>query len=288
MDKTENSDQTGDSNIPSLAGEVTGRRKDGSQFVMKLDVSQSEHLDQPLFICVVRDITERKRIDKIKSEFVSTVSHELRTPLTSISGALGLIAGGVLGEIPVAAKQMINMAAKNALRLSLLINDLLDMDKMAAGKMPLNLQKQPLMPLIRQAMEFISSYGEQYQVSFRIIAEADVRVTVDADRLTQVLNNFLSNAAKFSPHGSQVQIAVQRMNGVVRVAVINKGSGISESFREHIFEKFSQADSSDTRKSGGTGLGLAISEELIEHMNGVIGFDSLEGQGATFYFELTL
>lgn len=279
-----------DSGVPRVIGlgsrELSGRRKDGTTFPMDIAISSSIQNEQPLFIAVVRDITERKRIDQMKSEFVSTVSHELRTPLTSISGALGLIAGGVLGAIPDQAKQMIDMAHKNSLRLGHLINDLLDMEKIVAGKMTLVLQKQSLMALVHQALESISAYGDQYNVSFKLIAQEEARVEVEAGRLIQVLNNFLSNAAKFTPQGGQVEIAIRRMDGNIRVEVIDQGMGIPANFRDRIFQKFSQADSSDTRQKGGTGLGLAISKELIERMHGKIGFDSVEGHGATFYFEL--
>lgn len=278
---------TGVAHIMGLESrEVLGLRKDGSTFPMDIAISSSVQNDKPLFIGVVRDITERKRIDQMKNEFVSTVSHELRTPLTSISGALGLVAGGVLGEIPEQAKQMIDMAHKNSLRLAHLINDLLDMEKIVAGKMTLVLQTQPVMALVNQALESISAYGEQYNVSFKLIAQEEAQVQVEGGRLIQVLNNFLSNAAKFTPRGGQVDIAVRRVGSAVRVEVIDHGAGISDCFRERIFQKFSQADSSDTRQKGGTGLGLAISKELIERMHGEIGFHSEKGQGATFYFEL--
>lgn len=234
------------------------------------------------------DITERKRIDQMKSEFVSTVSHELRTPLTSISGALGLVSGGVTGELPEKAKQMIDLAYKNSVRLSHLINDLLDMEKLSVGKMRFDLRIQPLMPLIEQALEVNRAYATQYQVKFMLTAREDVQVHVDAMRLQQVLSNFLSNAAKFSPKDAQVELAVRRLDNKVRVEVIDHGSGVPEEFHDRIFQKFSQADSSDTRQKGGTGLGLAISKELIEHMHGSIGFESTPGQGACFYFELPL
>lgn len=234
------------------------------------------------------DISQRKRIDLMKSEFVSTVSHELRTPLTSISGALGLIAGGVTGELPAQAKQMIDIAYKNSLHLSDLINDLLDMEKLVAGKMHFDLKLQPLMPLVELSIESILAYGAQNQVSFALTEREDVQVNVDEMRLQQVMSNLLSNAAKFSPHGTQVEITVRRIDGRVRVEVNDHGEGVPAEFQSRIFEKFSQADSSDTRQKGGTGLGLAISKELIERMNGTIGFRSVPGQGACFYFELPL
>ncbi|WP_124948648.1 CHASE domain-containing protein [Sulfuriferula thiophila] len=284
----QNSGKSGIAGIIGIGREVVGRRKDGSTFPMDLAVSSSIHNSQPLFIGLVRDITERKRVEQMKREFVSTVSHELRTPLTSINGALGLLAGGALGEMPDQAKQMIAMAHKNSLRLSSLINDLLDMDKLVAGKMTLDLQDQPLMPLLEQALESIRAYGEQYNVEFQLIVREDVTVRVDSGRIIQVLNNFLSNAAKFSPQGGRVEIAVRRIDNIVRVEVIDHGAGVPAEFRERVFQKFSQADSSDTRQKGGTGLGLAISKELIERMGGVIGFESVAGQGTCFYFELPL
>jgi PAS domain S-box-containing protein len=280
---------TGIQRIIGLGREVEGRRKDGSVFPMDLAVSRSTHHGRPLFIGLVRDITERKRMDMMKAEFVSTVSHELRTPLTSISGALGLVVGGTLGELPEQAKAMLDIAYKNSKRLALLINDLLDMEKLAAGKMHLDFQAQPLMPLVEQTLEAVQAYGEQYQVNFELIERADdVMVRVDSGRLQQVLTNFLSNAAKFSPPGAQVGVAVRLHKNSVQVEVIDHGPGIPDEFRSRIFQKFSQADSSDTRQKGGTGLGLAISKELIERMNGLIGFDSEDGRGARFHFQLPI
>ena len=255
-------------------------------------MSRSLQHAKPLFVGVVRDVTERNRMERLKNEFISTVSHELRTPLTSIRGVLSLIAGGALGAIPEQATKMISMALKNSVRLTSLINDLLDIDKLASGKMTLHLELQALMPLVRQSLDSIAAYGEQYNVSFCLVEEADVHVQVSEDRLVQVLVNFMSNAAKFSPSGSQVELAVRRLGEgaghAVRVEVTDHGSGIQADFQEHIFEKFSQQDASNTKKKGGTGLGLAISKELIERMNGTIGFHSVEGKGTCFYFELPL
>ncbi len=287
-DYLENYRKTGITRISGKVREMVGQRKDGSAFPIDLAVSHSIHHEQPLFICVVRDITERKRIDRMKSEFVSTVSHELRTPLTSISGALGLLAGGVLDKNPEQVKQMVDLAHKNSLRLASLINDLLDMDKLVAGKMELELTLQPLMPLVEQTIEAIHAYGEKYQVNFKLVSREEVDVRVEGSRLIQVLNNFLSNAAKFSPQGGEVEIAVRKAGDAVRVEVTDHGEGVPTAFRERIFQKFSQADSSDTRQKGGTGLGLAISKELIEGMHGVVGFRSEEGKGACFYFELPI
>lgn len=276
--------------VPRIIGsgrEVEGRRKDGSHFPMDLAVSKSTHQGRPLFVGLVRDISERRRIEQMKTEFVSTVSHELRTPLTSISGSLGLVVGGALGDVPAMMKPMLDIAHKNCLRLAHLIDDLLDMEKLVAGKAHFEFQVQPLMPLIEQVLESTRAYGAQLSVTFCITERRDsVNVRVDGDRLHQVLANFLSNAAKFSPTGAEVQITVRTEGERVRVTVIDHGPGLPEDFRARVFQKFSQADSSDTRQKGGTGLGLAITKELIERMSGSVGFQSELGQGASFYFEL--
>lgn len=276
--------------VPKIIGkgrEVSGMRRDGSVFPMDLAVSSSQRHGRPLFVGLVRDITERKRVEQMKVEFVSTVSHELRTPLTSISGALSLVCSGRLGEMPEQTRGMLEIAHKNSQRLTHLINDLLDMERLVAGKMRFDMQGQELMPLVEQSVENMRVYAQQYRVTLEIKERADgVRVRVDSIRLQQVLSNLLSNAAKFSPSGDAVILRVRQTGRNVRVEVEDCGPGIPEEFGKRIFQKFSQADSSDARKAGGTGLGLAISKELIERMNGMIGFDSNPGQGACFHFEL--
>ncbi|MFC5523262.1 ATP-binding protein [Polaromonas jejuensis] len=233
------------------------------------------------------DVTELKRIDRMKSEFISTVSHELRTPLTSIRGSLGLVTGGVAGELPAKAKNLVGIATHSCERLIRLINDILDSEKIESGKMRFELQQVKLQPLLAQALTANQGFAGQYNVELALDAPADaVMVNVDSDRLTQVVTNLLSNAVKFSPPASCVHIRLLCSNGRIRVEVADSGPGIPEAFRERIFQKFSQADSSDTRQKGGTGLGLNISRAIVEHMGGNMGFTTEVGVGTVFFFEL--
>lgn len=264
-------------------------RKDGSQFPVLLTTSALRNAEGDItgFLGIARDISEIKRIDQMKTEFISTVSHELRTPLTAISGALGILVNGLAGTLSEQSARMIQIAHNNSQRLIHLVNDLLDMEKLVAGKMHFDLQPQMLLPLIQQSIESNAAFAAQYGVTYQLSpAVVDVKVIVDAQRLLQVLANYLSNAAKFSPLNDQVLVSVEPRFGSVRVIVTDKGPGIPENFRARLFQKFSQADSSDTRQKGGTGLGLAICKEIIERMGGKVGVDSTPGNGASFYFDL--
>lgn len=243
------------------------------------------------------DITERQKIERLKNEFVSMVSHELRTPLTSIRGSLSLIVGGVVGEIPLQAKSLIEIAYKNSERLVLLINDILDIEKIESGKMDFNLQPIELIPLVENALEANRAYGQQFGVNFQLDSPGmqGIKVNADSDRLIQVLTNLLSNATKFSPRGETVVITVTVQSDPsnlqpywVRVEVCDRGPGIPEDFRSKIFQKFAQADSSDTRQKGGTGLGLSISRLIIEKLGGQMGFETELNVGTTFYFTLPI
>jgi PAS domain S-box-containing protein len=279
--------ETGVAKVIGIGRELEGQRRDGSLFPVELAISEITRHGMPMYIGMVRDITERKRVDRMKSEFVSTVSHELRTPLTSISGALEIVAQGALGEVPERAREMIDIARRNSERLSHLINDLLDIEKLAAGKMQFDLQVQPLVPLVQQAIEIHRGYGAEHNVAIEFHGEAagaDVRV--DQQRFMQVLSNLLSNAIKYSHENGVVAVTVTPRDDKVRITVTDHGPGVPAAFRAHIFQKFAQADASDTRRQGGTGLGLAITRELLEQMGGSIDFDSVEGEGASFYFEL--
>ncbi len=239
------------------------------------------------FFALGTDVTELKRIDRMKSEFVSTVSHELRTPLTSLRGSLGLVSGGVAGALPDRAKSLVEIAKNNCERLIRLINDILDSEKIESGKMQFELQPLELLPLLERTLADNEGFAAQHQVRLALHAPRQpLKAQVDSDRLLQVLTNLLSNAIKFSPAQGTVRVLLGRHAGRVRVEVSDSGPGIPEEFRQRIFQKFSQADSSDTRQKGGTGLGLAISKAIVERMEGSLGFTSRVDVGTTFFFEL--
>lgn len=231
---------------------------------------------------IIQDITEHKRIEKMKTQFVSMVSHELRTPLTAISGALGLMAGGALGQVPLPMQTMLNIAVDNSTKLSQLINDLLDIDKLVAGKMQFDFTLCSMQELLRQSIEHNQPYADKYQASIHLVDSDDVAVMLDPMRFHQIMANLLSNAAKFSPTGSTISVALSQTDTEVVIAVQDQGPGISEDFQHRMFEKFSQADSADARSKDGTGLGLAIVKELTERMHGQITFQTSATEGTCF------
>jgi PAS domain S-box-containing protein len=270
--------------------EVEQMRVDHSHFPAELLLSEFHVAGQRKIITIVRDITQRKRMERMKTDFVSTVSHELRTPLTAIRGALGLVAGGVAGAIPERAQTLVRMAHLSSERLTRLINDLLDVQKMEAGKIDFNFQILSLPRLIDESIEANQSFAHRLLIQIELDqAVPEVGIRVDADRFQQVMANLLSNACKYSPAGDMVRIRVSKATSErIRISVIDHGNGIPENFRSRIFEKFSQADSSDTKTKDGTGLGLSIAQAIVTQMDGVIDYQSTLGGGTIFFVEFPL
>lgn len=270
--------------------ELDIRRLDHSTYpavVRGMRISDTD--GRPLLWVLVEDVSERKKVDRMKSEFISTVSHELRTPLTSISGSLGLIAGGSLGELSDQVSRMIDIAYRNSEQLKQLVDDLLDMEKLVSGKMRMQLAPTPVLPVIRDAMERLNTYAVERDVCVRLGSSLATAIAiVDGSRLDQAFTNLLSNAIKFSPDRGEVTVNVEETDQHLRVSVTDRGPGVPESFRPRIFQKFAQADSSATRSQGGTGLGLAITREIMSQMGGSAGFKSVVGQGATFWLDLPM
>jgi len=235
-----------------------------------------------------RDITEQKRNAELKNDFISTVSHELRTPLTSIRGSLGLIAAGVAGELPPKAANLVNIAHNNSERLVLLINDILDMEKIESGVITFKIRQMPVRPVLEQAIAASTNYMAESRIRIVLVDDAPrAEANIDPDRLHQVMANLLSNAIKFSEPGGTVMVKLQRRDrDMLRISVIDQGTGIPEAFRSRIFGKFEQADASSTRKKGGTGLGLSIVKTIVEKLGGAVSFETEEGKGTSFHVDL--
>ena len=268
----------------SLLFEWRARRPlDGHCFDVEVYMQRLTLPSGDVILATVRDITERKKVEAMKNEFVSTVSHELRTPLTSMHGSLGLVLGGVMGGVPDKVREMLNVTQRNSERLLQLINDILDIEKLEAGKMKFHMQAGDLVELVQHAFEINHSYCEGLEVALEFDCRLETApVLVDADRLAQVMANLISNAAKFSPPRSLVKLVLDREADHFSIAVIDQGPGIPEAFQPIVFDKFIQVDGSDTRQKGGTGLGLSITRTIVEHMGGRVTLDSRQGEGCCF------
>jgi signal transduction histidine kinase len=237
----------------------------------------------------LRYATERKRLERLKDEFVSTVSHELRTPLTSITGSLGLLMGNAAGNLPAPMARLLAIAHANSQRLVRLVNDILDIEKMEAGRVVFNFSRVEFRPLVARAIEDNRGFAENYSVRVRLedartAGAADVRA--DPDRLLQVVTNLLSNAIKFSPADGEVVVAIEKGADMVRLTVRDHGPGIPVDFKSLIFEKFAQADAGDARQKGGTGLGLSIVKQIVDRLGGEVGFEDGPGGGTIFHVQL--
>jgi two-component system sensor histidine kinase VicK len=269
-------------------------RKDGTSFPVEYVArpqidSQSTDSDglKPLGVVVAfTDTTERRALDRMKDEFISTVSHELRTPLTSLRGALGLLAGGALANRPEKTQQMLEIAISNSDRLVRLVNDILDLERISSGKTELHSTMCSAEDLLRQAAGVQQARAPRPNIRIFFAANG-VNVWADPDRILQTLNNLLSNAIKFSPAGSEIHLTARLLDdGEALIEVSDQGSGIPADKLEHIFDRFRQGDASDSRAMGGTGLGLAICRSIVSQHGGRIWATSVEGQGTTFHFTL--
>lgn len=269
--------------------ETQGRRRDNSLFPMAVTRSHIRLQQQPKQLLVLRDLTERQQSEQLKQQFISTVSHELRTPLTSIAGALGLTVSGALGEMTPSQQRMLKLAHANCQQLTMLVNDLLDVEKIASGTMSLNIQPLPLLSLLQNSIDETRLLHSDFNLTLTCPDELQlVVVHADSTQLQQVVRHLLGNAIKFSPSGSTILLQLSRHSDKVRVTVQDQGCGVAEDFVPRLFTRFAQADSSDSRLHGGTGLGLAISRSIISQMHGTMGYKAAVPNGSCFYFELPL
>jgi PAS domain S-box-containing protein len=267
--------------------EFVGLHRDGTDFPIEIGLFPIHIRDGLLILAVIVDISERKKNERLKDEFVSTVSHELRTPLTSITASSALLSAGGAGPLPETAAHLIGIAHHNGQRLVRLINDILDIEKIESGEVVFHLETVNIQTVVEQAIETSRVYADALGVRIRLGSQlAASEVYADADRLAQVVGNLLSNAIKFSPSGEEVIVGLTQRGHTVRLTVRDHGPGIPDNFKSRIFQKFAQADSSDTRQKGGTGLGLSIVRQIVKRLGGEIGFESEVGAGALFFVEL--
>ena len=262
-------------------------RKDGSEFPVEIGLNPTRAGEEFFVLSAIVDIGARKQRERLKEEFVSTVSHELRTPMTSISGALGLVVAGAAGKLPDQAARLIVIAHANCQRLVRLVNDILDMEKLASGRVQFNLKRVDPVPLLEQTIDAIRGFADGYGVRVRLEASSvPDTVLIDPDRFTQVITNLLSNAIKFSPRDGEVMVAIERRRDDVCISVRDHGQGIPPEFKPHVFEQFAQANGTDSRERGGTGLGLSIVQQIVARLGGRVGFDDALGGGTVFRVEL--
>ena len=242
---------------------------------------------QKLFLSVLRDTTERAQLEQARMDSVSIVSHELRTPLTSIKGSLRLLKSGALGELSEKAKPILEIADRNSDRLLAVINGILDLEKIRAGKVDFHLERTDLVPFLKDAITMNQGYADEHDVTIKLKTDLfSAWANIDSERFMQVMSNLISNAAKFSPEGGIILVGLSQRNQNLRISVSDDGPGIPAGMRRSMFESFSQLDSPDGRKRTGTGLGLAISKSIVKSHGGQIDFVSKLGAGSTFFVDL--
>ena len=242
---------------------------------------------EQLHFFIGRDVTEAKLTERLKSEFVSTVSHELRTPLTSITGALGLLVANAETTLPAPILRLLTIAQSNGQRLVRLVNSILDMDKIESGKVVFVLKRIELRALVEQEIEASRGFADVLGVCVRLAAASNVgEMRSDPDWLAKIVSNLLSNAIKFSERGGEVAVQIEQRGERIRLSVRDHGGGIPDEFKERIFKRFAQADTSDTRTKGGTGLGLSIVKEIVTRLGGDVGFADAPGGGTIFHVDL--
>lgn len=276
----------GHGNVSSLGAEHIDVRHLNSHFDVSVKRPPKSGFSDKI-VAIFRDITNREETERLKQELVSNVSHELRSPLTAIKGAMGLVLAGTAGDIPPRAQDMIQIAQRNADRLILIINDILDLDKIADGAMVFDNADTTLKDVIDAAVESISGFRGRFDVDVTVQIDTPMAMSfVDPNRLVQVLVNLMSNAIKFSPIGSEVQVQLGRYGDFNRISITDQGEGIPEAEQELLFKRFTQIGATNRAATGGTGLGLSIVKAILEKQSGHVSFDSEVGRGTTFYVDL--
>ena len=262
---------------------LNGLRKDGSKFPVEIGLNPIRSGGELMMVGAVIDISERKRLERLQDEFVATVSHELRTPMTSIAASLGLLLAGSADSLSQPAAHLLQIAYGNCQRLVRMVNDILDLKTLDAGRMAFCFQRCEARPLLETAIEANQSLAAGCGVTIRLEMPPGPSVLyVDPDRFIQVITNLLSNALKFSPAGEEIVVALEKRDADLRITVRDHGIGIPAEFKPRVFQSFAQGSGA----KGGSGLGLSIAQKIVAGLHGQIGFDDALGGGALFYVEL--
>jgi len=268
--------------------ELTFRSQDGRAIECEVSVRRvADPAGGPvLYMLRAHDVTERKRMQRLQDRFVSTVSHELRTPLTALSGAIRLLEAQDAKARSAQQAELVRIARRNSDRLLRLVNDILDLSRMSSGRLLLEPTDVEVAPLIAEAVRSIEPFAKEMAVRLGVHSPPQLTLFIDPQRLEQILLNFLSNAVKYSPPGSEVVVTAERLDGRVRITVNDRGPGIAPEHLESVFESFVQIHTQDARRQGGSGLGLTIARALAEQMGGLVGVESTPGEGSRFFVEL--
>lgn len=268
-------------------GEAHLHHATGQQFAARYSLSRVSSAVLDGYVAVLEDIEGQQALERYKDELLGTVSHELRTPLTTIRGSLGLLESGVLGPLSGESLEVVALARQGSERLIRLVDDLLDLEKVGNGRMPLDRRSCEAGQLVEQALQAVRGAAEHAGVE--LVSEppaATLKVDVDPDRIVQVLTNLLGNAVKFSPRGGRVLLRFGRQGGRVRFAVVDQGPGLTDAQQAQLFRRFARVEPLDGRPRPGTGLGLAIVRALTEQHGGLSGVESVRGAGSTFWVDL--
>ena len=266
----------------TLENEVSTRDQQRVSMLWSLRWSEAERA----FFCVAHDISDRKRLEQLKQQFLAVITHELRTPLTSVQATLSLIATGMYGHLSESGEQRVRSAKSSAARLIMLINDLLDSEKMEVGELSMTYLDVNFAEIVESSIESVRGFAEEHGITLKTSDMTPAKVLADSDRLVQVMVNLLSNAIKFSKAGSAVEVKILEKGEFTEVHVIDHGAGIPQGYEQKVFEKYEQVPNAKSTKMAGTGLGLHICKAIIEQHGGTIGFTpTLEG-GSTFWFSI--
>lgn len=281
--------------FPSLLGsmgvlprmvEIDGVRKEGSRVPLEVSLSLQRTSAGHAVVAFLRDVSERREIERLKDEFVTTVSHDLKTPLTAVGLSLGIVLDGEAGVVPAPARAVLEVAQRNVGRMVKLADDLLDLKRIEAGGLELRRERLDLPALVERGLEMVRAVAAARRVSLEVHGRPAAALG-DPERVSQVLLNLLSNAIKFSPEGGRVRVELEATRGMAEVRVRDEGPGVAPAHRERIFDRFRQAPSAPGSPKG-SGLGLAIARAIVRQHGGTIGLSLPEGGGSCFWFRLPL